>query len=98
MQIKHFIVIGAVALLGSVATANGQEGKIEKIEIKGPVTEVSGTCPSLTFKIGQQTVRTRAATEFDDGTCADVQSGRLVEVEGTPDKDGAILAREVELE
>jgi len=50
--------------------------------------------------VGSVTVLVDESTEFDGGLTglADLSEGDLVEIEGTPTEDGAILAREVELE
>jgi len=72
-----------------------------KVEVKGTVAGLpAGTlpCPALTFTVGTTTVKTNSATVFDDVTCATLANGNLVEVEGTKQADGSILAKTVELE
>lgn len=68
------------------------------VELRGMVANAAGTCPAVTFTIGTQSVVTNAATKFDDGACADIRSGRRVEVKGGRQADGKILASVVELE
>jgi hypothetical protein len=69
-------------------------------EIKGTISGLSATtgCPVVTFTIGTTKVSTSAATVFDDVTCQTLANGALVEVEGTRQADGSILARRVEAE
>jgi hypothetical protein len=55
-------------------------------------------CPVVTFTIGTQQVTTSAATVFDDVTCAALTNTALVEVTGTEQADGSILATKVELQ
>ncbi len=59
---------------------------------------LTGTCPSLTFTVQQTTIKTNGSTEFKDGSCASVANGKRVEVEGTRQADGTIMATEVELD
>ncbi len=67
-------------------------------ELKGTVSAFSGaaTCPAATFMIGTTKVTTSATTVFDDVTCATLADGAIVEVEGTKQADGSILATKVE--
>ena len=71
-----------------------------EVELKGTVSDLSNSndCPSRTFKIGTTTVRTNNHTRFDDVTCNALASGNIVEVDGTKQSDGSILAELVELE
>lgn len=67
-------------------------------ELKGTVSAFSGaaTCPAATFMIGTTKVTASATTVFDDVTCATLADGAIVEVEGTKQADGSILATKVE--
>ncbi len=67
-------------------------------ELKGAVSAFSGaaSCPAATFTIGTTKVTTSATTVFDDVTCATLADGAIVEVEGTKQADGSILAGKVE--
>jgi len=76
------------------------------VEVKGTVSGL-GTQPNagctaipagLTFSVGTTTVKTNASTVFDDVTCASLANGNIVEVEGTTQADGSVLAGKVELE
>jgi hypothetical protein len=73
---------------------------VDEAEIEGSISGLSATsaCPVVTFMIGTTTVTTSAATSFDDVTCATLADGALVEVEGTRQTDGSILATKVEAE
>ena len=66
-------------------------------ELEGVVSNRSGTCPSLTFTVQAVTVTTNNATTFED-PCERVVDGRRVEVEGTFQSNGTLLATEVEIE
>jgi hypothetical protein len=67
--------------------------------VSGAVTNLAGTCPSLTFTVGGTTVHTSATTRFDPDGCARIANGSTVRVEGVKQTDGSIQAgRVVELE
>jgi hypothetical protein len=73
---------------------------VDEVELKGAVAALSpaANCPVVTFTIGATNVTTSAATVFDDVTCATLANAAIVEVEGTRQADGSILATKVELE
>lgn len=94
MQLVAAGAFGVSVGLGALV-AVAQEGEME---LTGPVTNLSGTCPELQFTIANQQVTTHSQTEFDDGTCEDIVNGLGVEVEGTVGSDGVLVASEVDLE
>ena len=71
-----------------------------RVEIEGTINTggMTGSCAAnnLSFMIGTTRVVTNASTQFRDGTCASLAAGRRVEVKGTRQSDGSILAAEVE--
>ncbi|HKC58270.1 MAG TPA: DUF5666 domain-containing protein, partial [Vicinamibacterales bacterium] len=78
-------------------TGNDNDEGAGVAELKGTVSAFSGaaTCPAATFMIGTTKVTTSATTVFDDVTCATLADGAIVEVEGTKQADGSILATKV---
>ena len=68
-----------------------------EVELKGAVSGLTGTCPSLTFVVNAVTVVTNSSTRFDD-PCSGVQNGGRVEVKGTRQANGELLARRVEVD
>jgi hypothetical protein len=72
----------------------------DALEVEGAVAGFSGaaTCPAATFTILTTTIKTSAATVFDDVTCAALANGALVEVQGTRQADNSVLATKVELQ
>jgi hypothetical protein len=60
-------------------------------------SNVSGTCPNLVFTAEGQRVTTDAATQFEDGSCAEVVNGKFVEADGVL-RDGVLYASEVDLD
>jgi hypothetical protein len=65
-------------------------------ELTGTVAGLSGTCPALTFMLGTTTVMTTASTKFEDVTCATLANGARVEVTGTKQSSGTVVASAVE--
>lgn len=74
------------------------KGELEdepEAEIRGPITAISGS--DLT--VAGLTVHTDAQTAFRvGGSLAALKAGQIVEVEGTQQADGSVLAREVKTE
>jgi hypothetical protein len=73
-------------------------------DVEGTIFALSGTgtCPTLTFKVGPieslaTTVNTNSSTAFTGVTCAALANGARVEIEGTKQADGSITAASVEL-
>jgi len=84
-----------------VQNTNGEDDdEGDDLEIEGAVAGFTGaaSCPAATFTIGTTTIKTSAATVFDDVTCATLADGALVEVHGTRQADNSILATKVELQ
>lgn len=70
----------------------------EEDELEGTVSNLSGSCPTLTFTVQRTTVKTNSATVFEHGSCTRIVNGTRVEVEGRRQADGTIVATEVEIE
>jgi hypothetical protein len=91
-------VEGATQADGSIL-ATKVEAEAGPDEVEGTVSALSGTCPTLTFKVGAAltTVNTNASTIFTGVACTALANLALVEVEGTKQADGSITAASVEL-
>jgi len=72
----------------------GMQGDHEDVE--GVVSGFS-THPG-TFKVGERNVQTTAATTFEEGAAAQLKNGVLVEVEGTVNTEGVLVAKKIEFE
>ena len=66
-------------------------------ELSGIVSGRGGTCPSITFTVGNTVIRTNGATDFRDA-CSLILNTLRVEVRGTREANGQILASRVELD
>ncbi len=74
-------------------------------KVEGKISSLAGTCPALTFNVVTGTttptttkVTTNADTKFDDVLCTALANDAVVEVKGTTQTDGSILATKIELE
>jgi hypothetical protein len=66
------------------------------VQIEGQVSGVTGTCPSLTFKIsGTSIVSTSPVTMFAGRPCSQLSDGAGVRVDGYRQSDGSIAATSV---
>ena len=64
-------------------------------EIEGYITRFASADD---FDVAGQPVRTTSDTEYDDGSAADLGLNIKVDVEGTLDADGVLIAEEIEFE
>jgi hypothetical protein len=68
-----------------------------RVEVKGSVSDLAGTCPDLRLMVGTRRVKTSITTVFDDVSCMRVQNMMRVEVKGVADRaDGMVAATRVE--
>src|SRR5262245_31621822 len=65
---------------------------VDDVLVGGSIDLVTGSCPSITFTIFVNVVRTNGSTTFGDGSCATVKAGNRVGVVGTAQTDGSVLA------
>ncbi len=68
------------------------------VKVEGIVSGRSGACPAVTFSVGGTTVVTDAATRFDDGSCGTLQNGTKVDVKGTQQPNGTVLAAKIDID
>jgi hypothetical protein len=69
----------------------------DRDELSGTVSGLTGSCPSISFTVRSMVVRTSGATDFRDA-CSRILNGSRVEVRGTRDANGQMLATRVELD
>ncbi len=72
------------------------EIEVREVEIRDVIRNLDGSCPHLTFFLGNSRIVTDAHTRFKEVACSGLSNGRLVEVEGIRQADGSILANEIE--
>ena len=66
-----------------------------QVELKGAISEKSGTCPALSFTVSSTPVVTDASTQFKDTSCESLANGVSVEIKGTKKSNGSVLATRV---
>ena len=69
----------------------------EKVHVEGTVSGLSGQCPALSFTVSGVAIVTDGSTDFKKGNCRQVEHSRSVEVTGTRQSSGVVLATEVQI-
>lgn len=67
-----------------------------EVELKGAASGVTGTCPAVTFTVSSTTVTTNASTKFDGVACTALAAAGRLDVKGTKQSNGSVLATKVE--
>jgi uncharacterized protein DUF5666 len=68
-------------------------------ELSGVISSSTGTCPAVTFTVQSTKVTVNTATDYPHTSCADAtKNGARVEVTGTKQTDGSVLAARVSLD
>ena len=84
-----------------------EDGDLNEVELSCAVSTLAGSCPAaLTFTVGKTVgttvettkVATTATTKFREIACAAIVNGTVVEVKGTRQADGSVVATRVSLE
>jgi hypothetical protein len=68
------------------------------VTVEGKVSNLTGACPVLSFKLDDRTINTLATTTFSGGKCSDVKKGSDVTVKGTLQVAGIVLATRVTID
>lgn len=63
-------------------------------DLRGPVANLAGACPTVSFTIDSTPVTTTASTTFETA-CSTLADGSTVRVEGAPQADGSVVATTV---
>ena len=75
------------------------EGEGEKAELEGVVTRVTNLVSENKFEVNGQPVQITSATHFEGNTSqAEIILGARLEVEGTVDANGVLIAKEISIE
>jgi Domain of unknown function (DUF5666) len=96
------IIVGAHVEVKGVRQSNGSvlatrmSIEVETAEVSGKVTAMTGACPALTLTVNSTTVLTNASTKFKTA-CSNIKVGVKVDVEGTRQGNGSILATSIDL-
>lgn len=67
-------------------------------EIKGVVSALTGSCPTLTFTVDTTRVVTNGSTEFRGIACTAIVNGARVDAQGARQADGSIIAAKVDID
>jgi hypothetical protein len=108
----HVVVKGTVTPAGVTATeikvqerrgeADDDDDDVDEdddaavAEVSGAIAGKTGTCPALSFTVGTNMVTTDSLTVFHETTCDLLADSVIVEVKGTLQPDGSVLASRIE--
>jgi len=81
----------------SPTSVSSGSGGANRITLEAVVSDRSGACPTLRFRLGGISVGTTENTDFELA-CDQVVNGAAIEVHGGAMASGALIAREVEVE
>ena len=68
------------------------------VDLSGVIAGLTGTCPQLTFTVGGTTVVTDSKTNFVKTECSGLKNGAQVEIKGTKQVDGSVVASKITAE
>jgi hypothetical protein len=87
---------GVVSSTSPTRVSSGSGGA-NRITLEAVVSDRSGSCPTLTFKLGGISVATTQNTDFET-PCDQVVNGAAIEVHGPAMTNGTLIAREAAAE
>jgi hypothetical protein len=87
---------GAITVGGATLRVEQEGARPARVRLDGSVSDLSGSCPALTFRVGDRTVFTDASTRFRDG-CAALAEGSRVRIDGEERSSGRVYAIDVDL-
>ncbi len=67
-----------------------------RVELNGIAESVTGECPTLQLTVAGRLVTTAASTEFKHAPCSALAAGQQLEVRGTMQPGGVVLAARIE--
>ncbi len=76
-------------------TQEGVSAAAEEVRLDGEISQFSGTCPTVRFRLEGRMVQTNAATVFPANRCPRLRNGVEVDVRGSVQPGGEILATRV---
>jgi hypothetical protein len=88
---------GTLTIAGHTHTVQQSGSRDDEDEVEGTLTQLTGSCPNLSFRVAKVDVITDSETRFKRGSCTDLRNGSKVVVAGRQSGD-TLHATEVELE
>ena len=71
---------------------------MREIELEGRVSSLSGSCPTISFRVDDRAVSADDDSKIRGGNCRDIRNGTEVEVKGMLLTDGTVRAQEIRIE
>ncbi len=72
-------------------------GPGDHVDFSGAVGALSGSCPTITFQVGERTITTNEATNFHKSSCGDLTTGVRVDGKGHTQLNGPIVAEKIDV-
>jgi hypothetical protein len=72
------------------------KGNGNEVEVDGTIATKGGACPALSLTIGSTKVATDASTSFKGASCTALALGTKVEVKGSKQADGSVVASRIQ--
>ena len=85
-------------LASEIEKKGGSSGGGGKTSVSGMLSGLGGSCPARTFTVSGTKVTTNSSTTFSGLSCSSLANGTKVDVEGTKQPDGSLVATEVDKE
>jgi hypothetical protein len=92
---EHDYIVAAEVIVKD-ATANPNASGTT-VEFEGSLTGLTGSCPSISFKVNGTTTAAASATEFRNGPCGHLEEASVVKVQGKRQADGSVVADKIEM-
>jgi len=82
VEVTGFRILDSGGTLDLLRAGGTIQGQVGQFEVEGKISNLAGSCPTVTFDVGGLTVTTDANTQYEDGDCGTLANGVKVEVEG----------------
>lgn len=88
VEVQGVLDLGMLTAAKVILPKNAPPKPVKNVRVKGTISEADGSCPTKTFMVGTQEVRTSAATIFTgSGKCAAIADGKKVDITGVQEVD-----------
>jgi hypothetical protein len=67
------------------------------VDFSGTIGALSGSCPTMTFQVGNRTITTSDATNFHKASCGDLADGMKVDGKGHTLPNGIVMADKIDV-
>ena len=88
VEVQGTLDLGVLTAAKVILPRNAPPRPTKNVRVRGVVADADGSCPTKTFMVGTQEVRTSSATTFTgSGKCAAIANGKRVAIMGVQEVD-----------